>query len=168
MYAEYCWKIQKPIVIYLQAVKLFYEIELVSLCSLCIGLCYAELGSRVPKAGSAYIYTFITIGEFIAFLVGWNLILENIIGTASVARGLSIYVDSMMNNTLQHSFESLIHLSVPFLSPYLDFFALSISVVMAIMLAVGLKESVILNNVLTLANLFIVSFVIVIGCFKGK
>ncbi|KAI5712516.1 hypothetical protein M8J75_008928 [Diaphorina citri] len=137
-----------------------------SVVSIFAGLCYAELGSRVPKAGSAYIYTFITIGEFIAFLVGWNLILENIIGTASVARGLSIYVDSMMNNTLQHSFESLIHLSVPFLSPYLDFFALSISVVMAIMLAVGLKESVILNNVLTLANLFIVSFVIVIGCFK--
>uniref|UniRef100_A0A8D8VCW7 Cationic amino acid transporter 2 n=1 Tax=Cacopsylla melanoneura TaxID=428564 RepID=A0A8D8VCW7_9HEMI len=137
-----------------------------SIVSIFAGFCYAELGSRVPKAGSAYIYTFITIGEFIAFLVGWNLILENIIGTASVARGLSVYVDSMMNNTLQHNFQAIVRIPFPFLSPYLDFFALAISVVLAVMLAVGLKESVILNNVLTSANLFIVAFVIILGCFK--
>lgn len=54
--------------------------------SACIlsALCYAEFGTRIPKAGSAYIYTYISIGEFCAFVIGWNILLEHMIGEKTV------------------------------------------------------------------------------------
>lgn len=91
------------------------------------GLCYAEFGARVPRAGSAYVYSYVTMGEFVAFLIGWTLILEYVIGSASVVRGLSTYVDALFNNSMRNAFESAAPIDINHLSSYPDFFAFGIT-----------------------------------------
>jgi len=136
-----------------------------AVASVLAGLCYAEFGARVPKAGSAYIYSYVTVGEFVAYIIGWNLIIEYIIGAASVARAVSVYLDSLFNYAMADYFKTVLPIRLPFLSEYFDVFAFAISMVVCIGLAVGLKESIILNNMLTTVNCLIVIFVIVLGSF---
>lgn len=90
------------------------------------GLCYAEFAARVPKAGSAYVYSYVSVGEFIAFTIGWNLILEYVIGTASVAKGMALYIDSLCNNTMAKAMTEAAPINVSFLADYPDFFAFAL------------------------------------------
>src|SRR5271168_1858304 len=62
------------------------------------GLCYAEMASTVPIAGSAYTYTYATMGEFVAWLIGWDLILEYMVGATTVAINWSGYVASFFHD----------------------------------------------------------------------
>ena len=62
------------------------------------GLCYAEMASTVPIAGSAYTYAYATLGEFIAWIIGWDLILEYALGAVTVAIGWSGYVVSFLKD----------------------------------------------------------------------
>ena len=128
-----------------------------------LSLVIAEFGARVPRAGSAYVYSYVTVGELSAFVIGWNLILEYVIGTASVARGYSGYLDSLMNNTMADLYRSTMPMSAPFLAEYPDWTAATITLLLAILLSIGVKESSRFNNIFTVLNLGVVLFVIVAG-----
>ncbi|XP_043485861.1 cationic amino acid transporter 2 [Polistes fuscatus] len=138
-----------------------------AVASIFAGLCYAEFGARVPRAGSAYVYSYVTMGEFVAFLIGWTLILEYVIGSASVVRGLSTYVDALFNNSMRNAFESAAPIEVEHFSSYPDFFAFGITLMFSAALAFGAKESSTANNFFTLVNLSVVLFVIIAGSLKA-
>uniref|UniRef100_A0A1B6C1G3 Cationic amino acid transporter C-terminal domain-containing protein n=1 Tax=Clastoptera arizonana TaxID=38151 RepID=A0A1B6C1G3_9HEMI len=134
-----------------------------AIASIFAGLCFAEFGARVPKAGSAYIYSYVTIGEFAAFLIGWNLIIEYIIGGASVARAMSVYIDPLLDHKMEKYFRSIATIDSPYLAEYIDFFALGVLCIVCLGLAFGLKKSVVLNNLLTSVNVAVVLLVIIVG-----
>ena len=112
-------------------------------------------------------FSYVTVGELAAFVIGWNLILEYVIGTASVARGYSGYLDSLMNNTMQNMFRSSMPISAPFLAEYPDWTAASITLLLSIILSIGVKESSRFNNIFTILNLGVVIFVIIAGLFAA-
>ncbi|HEX4562170.1 MAG TPA: amino acid permease, partial [Gemmatimonadales bacterium] len=62
------------------------------------GLCYAEMASAVPVAGSAYTYSYATMGEFVAWIIGWDLVLEYAMGAATVGVGWSSYFTALLQN----------------------------------------------------------------------
>ncbi|PNF36664.1 hypothetical protein B7P43_G13333 [Cryptotermes secundus] len=131
------------------------------------GICYAEFAARVPRAGSAYIYSYVCVGEFVAFVIGWNLVLEYVIGTASVARGLSSYIDKLAGNIMQNKMREIMPINIDFLSQYPDFFSFAVIMVLAGILSSGVKESTFLNNIFTGVNLLTVSIVIIAGSLKS-
>uniref|UniRef100_A0A0A1X6C3 Low affinity cationic amino acid transporter 2 n=1 Tax=Zeugodacus cucurbitae TaxID=28588 RepID=A0A0A1X6C3_ZEUCU len=139
-----------------------------ALASLLAGICYAEFGARVPKAGSAYVYSYVCIGEFAAFVIGWNLMLEYIIGTASVCRGISLYLDTLINDTLKNTFAEIAPMNVSFLGSYFDFFAFGLVIVFGVALAFGVETSALANNFCTSLNIFILLFVIIFGAIKAN
>lgn len=139
-----------------------------AIASVLAGLCYAEFGARVPKTGSAYVYTYVTIGEFLAFIIGWNLILEYVIGTSSVARAFSTYFDSLVDKKIATFFREYLPMNITGLSPYPDFFAFAITLLITAVLALGVKESSRMNNIFTGVNLCVVTFIIVFGSIKAN
>ncbi|KAK3801594.1 hypothetical protein RRG08_013273 [Elysia crispata] len=129
-------------------------------------LCYAEFAARIPRAGSAYVYSYVTVGELMAFIIGWNLILEYVIGTASVARATSSYFDNLIGNQMSTFFKTHFPMDAAQLSEYPDFFALAITLVLTGLLIAGVKESARFNNFFTFVNLLVVIYVILCGLFK--
>ncbi|MDO9339392.1 MAG: amino acid permease [Bacteroidales bacterium] len=137
-------------------------------------LCYSEFASMVPVAGSAYTYAYATLGEMCAWIIGWDLILEYAVASATVAHGWSAYFQD---------FIGIFGIKVPFAmtrAPFdfnpdtgflavtgtvIDLPAILIAAIITIVLIKGIKESVRFNAIMVMIKLTIVLFVIVVGAF---
>ena len=135
-------------------------------------LCYAEFASMVPVAGSAYTYAYATLGELLAWIIGWDLVLEYTVTSATVAHGWSHYFQE---------FIGIFGLAIPkslSIAPfayggggaaatgaYADLPAILITIVVAAVLVKGIRESASVNAAVVGLKLAVVLFVVVVGAF---
>ena len=134
------------------------------------GLCYAEFASMIPVAGSAYTYSYATMGEFIAWIIGWDLVLEYAVGSATVASSWSGYLSKFMSSfgvSLPHSlmmtpFDSYIVDGVTH-TGMMNLPAVFIVTVMSLVLIKGTSESAFVNTLIVILKVSIVLIFIVVG-----
>ncbi|HTX76366.1 MAG TPA: amino acid permease [Terracidiphilus sp.] len=125
------------------------------------GLCYAEFASMMPIAGSAYTYGYATMGELVAWIIGWALVLEYAFGAATVAVGWGGFVSNLVSFFgVTLPFNPNPHLAVtlfghPF-SAQVDIFALSALIVITIVLVVGVRESANFNSAAVMIKVSVV------------
>lgn len=136
------------------------------LAAMLSAICYAEFGARLPKTGSAYTFTYVTVGEIWAFIIGWNIILEHALGAASVARAWSGSLDAMVGGAITNgTMETIGRMDVPMLGHYPDFVAVAALFGVIIVVAIGVKVSSVVNSVLTVFNIICVLIIIFVGFF---
>jgi amino acid transporter len=129
-------------------------------------LCYAEFAAMAPVAGSAYTYAYATLGEMVAWIIGWDLVLEYAMACACVAAAWGNYLNEFLRTLTHGAVEIPWRLgSDPFTTQgaLFNLPAVLIMIVITIILIVGIRESAVTNAVLTLVKLFVVLFVIGLG-----
>ncbi len=148
-----------------------YSFILAGIGCLFAGLCYAEFASMIPIAGSAYTYGYATLGELVAWIIGWDLILEYLFGAATVAVGWSGYFTAFMRElgwnisdkytTAPFQLHGSYHL-VP-TGSVVNLPAIVLVLLMSTLLVIGIKESARFNNVIVFIKVAIVFLVIGFG-----
>jgi len=146
-------------------------------------LCYSELASMVPVAGSAYTYAYATLGELLAWIIGWDLILEYAIGSSVVAAGWSNYLDAFLHNVfdiqldprlrsapwdydVQHGafmLKTVTLASGQTVMAWLNLPAIFITAAVTIVLVIGVRESAGFNAAMVLLNIGVILTVVGIG-----
>ncbi len=129
------------------------------------GLCYAEFASMIPIAGSAYAYAYVTMGEFMAWIIGWALVLEYALASATVSIAWSEYLNNLLGGAIPYEwchspFETSLDGTA---SGIINFPALVILVILTMILIKGTKESANLNAIIVFVKVSIVLVFIVIG-----
>jgi basic amino acid/polyamine antiporter, APA family len=135
------------------------------------GLCYSEFASTVPIAGSAYTYGYATLGEFVAWIIGWDLILEYALGAATVAVGWSGHLTSFLHDFIGIDFPAqfaaapgtLVQTAGGSVSAVFNLPAVIITVLVTILIVIGVKESANVNTVIVIVKVGVVLIVILGG-----
>ncbi|HSC38402.1 MAG TPA: amino acid permease, partial [Chitinophagaceae bacterium] len=133
------------------------------------GLCYAELSSSIPIAGSAYTYSYATMGELIAWIIGWDLVLEYAVGAATVGIAWSEYLNNLLVNVLGWKAIAYEWCHSPFehnalgVHGIMNIPALFIVVLLSLLLIKGTQESAVVNGIIVIAKIAIVILIIIFG-----
>lgn len=125
------------------------------------GLCYAEFASMIPVAGSAYTYSYATMGEFVAWIIGWDLVLEYALGAATVGVSWGSYLNKLLAQfgmSIPPEFSS-----APSEGGLINLPAIFIVCLLSLLLIRGTKESAFVNNILVIMKLIVVIIFIVLG-----
>ncbi|VDO19213.1 unnamed protein product, partial [Heligmosomoides polygyrus] len=127
---------------------------------------YAEFGARFPRAGSAYTYAYVGVGELWAFVIGWTVILEYMIGNAAVARSWSGYLDNLVNRAISNfTLNTIGTLSSGegFFGRYPDVMSFLLICLVAVIVALGSKSSASVNTAFVFLNLGVIAFISIYG-----
>lgn len=125
------------------------------------GLCYAEFSSMIPVAGSAYTYSYATMGEFIAWIIGWDLVLEYAVGAATVSISWSRYLGKLLGGYGIHINDA--YMLSPFEGGIINLPAVFIVMLMSLVLIRGTKESAFVNGIIVLLKVSVVLIFIAVG-----
>lgn len=129
-------------------------------------LCYAEFSARVSKTGSSYVYTYIALGEIWAFVIGWNLILENILASALIGNEFSKFINSISGNRIyKFMTQHVAQWRVNGFRPFPDFIAFTIIIIFTALTATGPRKPALFMRLATLTNLLVVLFVVLSGFY---
>ena len=139
-------------------------------------LCYAEFASMVPVAGSAYTYSYATLGELMAWIIGWDLVLEYSVASATVAHGWSAYFRDFIGLLGIHIPSQWANAPIDYApgegfrltGAYFDVSAVVIAFIVTTILVMGIRESAGVNAAMVIVKVAIVLFVIAVGAFYVK